>query len=525
MLLVGLDYKNLGREVFYMRLERTKNSLRNAAYGMAFKVISIVMPFIVRTVFIGTLGVELLGLNSLFTSILTVLNLTELGFSSAIVFCMYKPIANNDSDSINALLAFYKKVYFYIGLIILGIGCSIIPFLTHLINGSYPSQINLVVVYLVFLLNIIISYFLFAYLGSLITAFQRDDMLSKVNIVITTLMYMAQIVILLILRNYYVYILVMPAFTVVNNIRTVVIAKRMFPQYKPVGKLSPEYKKVIKEKVSGLVIFKVCYVSRNAFDTIFISMFFGLTDVAIYNNYYYIMNAIVGITSVLTSSVLSGVGNSIAIESTEKNYNDMNKMNFIYMWIAGLFTTCLLCLYQPFMRIWVGESLMYPFSYVVLLCIYFYILKLGDVRYIYEQAKGLWWEYRFRSISEAVGNIVLNYILGKLFGVAGIIMATIITLFFINYLYGAKVIFNCYFTEQKMRDYFAQNARYMTVTLIACIVTYVMCSFLPFTYWGFVLKLSICIIVPNMIYFVFFKNTYIYKIAMPWFLSKLRIKQ
>lgn len=505
-----------------MKLERTKNSVRNAFYGMAYKLVSIIMPFVVRTVFIRTLGVEFLGLNSLFTSILTVLNLTELGFGSAVVFCMYKPIAEDNTEEMNALLAFYKKVYWCIGVIIFAIGIVLIPVLPHLINGSYPDNVNIVVIYLIYLINTVISYFLFAYLESLITAFQRDDIISKINIVITTLMYLVQIVMLVTLKNYYAYILVMPLFTVINNIRTAIIAKRMFPQYKPVGKISDEAKREIKEKISGLVIFKICYVSRNAFDSIFISMFLGLADTAIYNNYYYIMNAVVGITSVFTSSVLAGAGNSVASDSVEKNYSDMNRMNFIYMWIAGWFTACMLCIYQHFMKIWVGADLMYPFSIVVLLCVYFYILKMGDVRYIYEQAKGLWWEYRYRSIAETVGNIFLNYFLGKFWGMHGIIIATIITLFFINYFYGAKVIFKSYFTNQNIVRYFLQNSIYTVAALAACFITYVATVFIPYTWLGFGARLIICLMVPNIVMFIVLFKTTMFKESYAWAKTKMR---
>lgn len=504
-----------------MKLERTKNSMRNVFYGMSYKMLSIIMPFAVRTVFIKTLGVEFLGLNSLFTSILTVLNLTELGFSSAVVFCMYKPIAEDNTEEINALLALYKRVYFYIGLIVSLLGLSLIPILPYLVNGSYPDSINVVLVYLAYLVNTVISYFLFAYLGSLITAFQRDDIISKINIIVTTLMYLSQIVILVSVKNYYVYICVMPLFTVINNIWTAIISKKMFPQYKPVGKISDKSKKEIKEKVSGLIIFKICYVSRNAFDSIFISMFLGLADTAIYNNYYYIMNAVVGITNVLTTSVLAGAGNSVASDSVEKNYSDMNKMNFIYMWIAGWFTACMLCLYQNFMQIWVGKELMYPFGVVVLLCIYFYVLKMGDVRYIYEQAKGLWWEYRYRSIAEAVGNIFLNYLLGRLFGIYGIIIATILTLFLINYFYGAKVIFRSYFINQNKVHYFLQNGLYAMASFVACFITYLATALLPYTWIGLGVRFLICLFVPNIVILLVLFNTSIFKESYTWIKEKM----
>ncbi|MFQ9679714.1 MAG: lipopolysaccharide biosynthesis protein [Ruthenibacterium lactatiformans] len=505
-----------------MKLERSKNAVRNTAYGLINKIVAIVFPFVVRTVFIKTLGSEFLGLNSLFSSILTVLNLTELGFSSAVVFCMYKPIAEDDAYSINALLLFYKRVYAVIGLIIFVIGLALIPFIPHLINGTYPTAINLTVVYLVYLFNTVLSYFMYAYLQALISAFQREDVISKVNVIVQSAMYILQIIVLLTTKNYYAYLLIMPAFTVANNIRTAVIAKKLFPDYRPAGRLSKKYKALIKEKVSGLVINKVCIVSRNAFDSIFISMFLGLTETAIYNNYYYVMNAVILITSVFVNAVVSGAGNSVEMDTVEKNYCDMNRINFLYMWVAGWFTICMLNLYQPFMQLWVGADLMYPMGCVVLLCLYFYILKMSDVRYIYELAIGLWWENRFRSIAEAVANLALNYLLGKLFGVYGIIIATIVSIFFINYLYGTKIIFKYYFKEQSIKAYFKTQSLYGLVTILICGITFLACYRIKYSISGFVMRVAVCIFLPNLLYYVVYHKTQTYNQVIKWIMPKIK---
>lgn len=488
---------------------------------MISKIVTILGPFAIRTIFIRVLGAEYLGLNSLFSSILTVLNLTELGFSSAIVFSLYKPIAEDDSETIEAILLYYRKVYACIGAIILAIGLLLIPFLPNLISGSYPEDINLVLVYVVYLLNTVISYFLFAYLQALISAFQREDLISRVNIVISIVMYIAQAIVLLTVKNYYAYLFIMPAFTVINNLRTAFIAKRYFPQYKPKGKLAPEIKKDIKVKVSGLMITKVCNVSRNAFDSIFISMFLGLTDTAIYNNYYYIMNAITALLTIVVTSITAGVGNSVSIDPVEKNYSDMNKMNFIYMWISGWCTVCLFCLYQPFMKMWAGEDLMFPMLAVILICAYFYALKIGDIRSVYVQATGIWWENRYRAIAEATANIVLNYFLGKYFGVYGIISATLISLLVINFGYGSQLIYKYYFKEQKISEYYLSNLFYAIVTLIACVITYFICNLIGDGIGFFILKMLICVAVPNILFWLIYRHTSIYKIAVPWFLGKL----
>lgn len=504
-----------------MKLERSKNAVRNAYFGVINKLITTILPFAVRTVFIQKLGAEYLGLNSLFGSILTVLNLTELGFSSAIVFCMYKPIADDDDDTICALLLFYKKIYISIGFIITAIGLMVIPFLPVLVKGSYPSDINIGIVYLAYLFNTVISYFLFAYLGSLITAFQREDVNSKINTVISLVMYASQIIILYTFHNYYAYIAIMPVFAIINNLRTAIIAKRMFPQYKPCGKISNDLRKDIKEKVSGLFVQKICAVSRNAFDSIFVSMFLGLTETAMYNNYYFLMNSVTALMVVLTNSITAGAGNSVAMESPEKNYSDMENLDFWYMWLSGWCTCCLLCLFQPFMKLWVGERLMLPITSVVLFSSYFYALKLGDIRYIYTNAAGLWWVNRYRAILEAILNLLLNYFLGKYFGINGIIFATLITILLINFIYGGQIIFTHYFTNISFLQYFKYHFQFGVVTAVVCGITYGATSFLPYSTGFFIVRVVICIALPNAIYFLLYRKMRIYQKAQPWLLNKL----
>ena len=504
-----------------MRLERSKNTIRNILFGTGSKLLTILMPFAVRTVFIYTLGAEYLGLNSLFTSILTILNLTELGFSNAIVFSMYRPIAEEDTDSINALLSFYRTVYRWVGLIILAVGLALIPLLPRLVKGGAPEDISLTAVYLVYLFNTAASYFLYGYMSALLTAYQRDDLISRVNIAVTFFKYALQIVVLLSVRDYYIYIIIMPVFTLLNNLVTALVARRVFPQHRPFGRISREQKAEVNEKVRGMFVNKVCWASRNAFDSIFISAFLGLTDTAIYNNYYFIMNSVVALMQVLYMSALSGIGNSIVTESVEKNYSDMRRMNFVYLWVAAWCTSCLLCLYQPFMLLWAGASMLFPMGVVVLMCVYFYSLMLGDIKSIYSHAAGLWWENRYRAIGEALANLLLNYFLGKRFGVYGIVAATIISLLTIDYYFGTRIVFRCYFKGQSMGKFFRENFVYLIVTVIVAGSCYFVCMLLPDDGIGaFIVKVLVCMAVPNGLMLAAYCKTAIFRESVPWLLNK-----
>lgn len=424
-----------------MKLEKTKNARRNILFGILNKVITMFLPFVVRSVIIYALSAEYLGLNSLFSSILQVLNLTELGFSSAMVYSMYKPIAENDDETICALLNFYRKIYFIIGCIVLSLGLLLLPFLDKLINGDVPDNINIYILYLCYLVNTVLSYMMFAYRSSLLNAHQRTDVISNINTITLGSMYFLQIIVLIATKNYYTYVLMMPAFTILNNLIVAGVSRKYYPQYECKGELDSTLISGIKKQTVGLMVNKICAVSRNSLDNIFVSTFLGLAATAMYGNYYYIMNAIIAILMVVSNGLLAGVGNSIVTESPEKNYSDLNKINFVYMWFAGWCTICLICLYQPFMKLWVGKKLMFPNVVAIAFGIYFYALEMGVVRGVYSDAAGLWWENRYRAIVETIANLILNYILVKCFGILGIIVATLISLLVINFGFGSQIVF------------------------------------------------------------------------------------
>ena len=509
-----------------MKLAKAKNAKRNIVAGVANKIITMILPFLVRSVIIYKLSADYLGLNNLFSSILQVLNLSEMGFSNAVVYSMYKPIADNDTKTICALMNFYKKVYRVIGFIVLGIGLLLLPFLGNLINGDYPQGINIYYLYLFYLANTVLSYWMFAYKNAILNAFQRTDIISNVNTISLGGMYVAQIAILFATKNYYLYVTMMPFFTVLQNLLIAHESTRLYPQYVCEETISINIISGIKKQVSGLMITKLCAVSRNSFASIFVSAFLGLTVTAIYGNYYYVMNAVIAILNVIGNAFLAGVGNSIVTDSCEKNYADLTKINFIYMWLSGWCTACLLCLFQPFMKLWVGEELMFSMPIVILFCIYFYSLEMGVIRGVYSDAAGLWWENRYRAIAESLANIILNYVLGKYFGVAGIIIATLASLLVINFGLGSQIVFKHYFKNGKLKEYFKYHGIYALVTLIVCSVTYFMTSILTLDgILGLVVRFVICCIVPNILYVAIYYRTRNYSNAIPWLLKVFHLNR
>lgn len=508
-----------------MKLERSRNALRNIEFGLFERVVLLLGPFIVRTVFIYTLGDEYLGLNSLFSSILTILNVSELGIGTALVYSMYQAIAKDDNQGLNALLFYYRKVYRIIGTVILVVGLCIIPIVPLTVKDTVPDNINLTVLYLIFLGDTVVSYFLFSHYNSLLYAFQRNDVAQKVNIAVSFFKYAAQALILVFVRQYYVFVITLPLFTIISNISAGIIARKMYPHLIAEGNITEQQKTEVRSKLSGIVVDKLMGISRNTFDSIFISIFLGLTAVAIYNNHLFIMSAVTEVLLVMVRSVLAGIGNSVATETVEKNYSDMKNINFIYMYVSGICTVCLFCLYTPFTILWAGQKMALPTSSIVLFCMYFYLLKMGDVRYTYVQATGLWREIRVYAIVEAVINLVLNYILGRIFGLNGIIAATLIPLFIVNYCLRSKVLFKNYFDKNGLREFHISHLLYAVVTVAACAATYAICRLLPVTWPGLIMMALVCAVLPNLIFMVIYRRTRIYRQSMEFFLSCTGIRK
>lgn len=485
-----------------MELNVIQNAKRNMFFGMINRLVAILCPFITRTIIQYILGEQYLGLSSLFSSILSVLSLTELGFGSAIIYSMYKPVAEGNTELVNALLNFYRKAYAAVGGVILAAGLLLIPFLPKLITGEYPSDISLTALYLVYLANTVISYFMYAYMSSLIVVYQRDDINSRTNVVVTLLLTVSQIFMLMKFCSYLLFSLMMPVFTIVNNIRIALVVKKMFPQYHCRGSIPKEMLADMKKQIAGTFVSRVCQVARNSFDSICTSAFLGLAMTAMYNNYYYIMACVIGIVAIFSASLTGGVGNHVVTKSRADNFRELKELDFVYMWLSGWCMICILCLSQPFMRLWMGVDMMLPDSVVVLLCIYFYLLKIGDMRSIYSTVNGLWWQHRWRSICEALANIVLNILLAKYWGIHGIILATILTIFFIQTLWGVQIVFRHYFGMQYIWDYYKYHAAYAVVTAVLGVVTSIACRFIPECGMiiNLLLRAVVCLFLPNLFY-------------------------
>lgn len=506
-----------------MKIDVIHNAKRNIVFGIIEKVDILLFPFIIRSVMIYTMGNLYVGLNGLFTSVLSFLNISELGIENAIIFCMYESIANDDEETICKLLNYYRKLYRIVGLVILGIGLLLIPFLPHLIHGEYPSDVNLYVLYLIYLLNSVISYWMFAYKGALFSAFQRTDITSKILAIANTVCYTLQIVVLILARNYYLYILFLPVGTVLINFLKHFYAKRVFPQYMARGEIEPGTKREIGKKIKALFGSKLSFFVLHASDNIVIAFYFGLEKVTQYENYYYIVNLLFSVTGIVYASILGGVGNKLEVQSDEINRQEFLSLTFLNLWMTMFCTVSMICLYQPFIKLWVGPAMMFDNLMMSMFVMYFFMYQMYRITLVYKEAAGVWWEDRFRPYAVMGTNLIGNLVLSYFIGIYGVILSTLISML-ISIPWANYTVLKYVFSG-KAFGFRRKLWTYIPVSLLITALFFVICEKIPVEgFLALIIRGSICVIFPNALFALIFMRTKEFG-QLKYLLGRLRKKK
>ena len=495
-----------------MKLDRTKNATRNIVFDGALEMMNMLFPFAIRSVMLHYLGTEYLGLNGLFKSLLMFLNLAELGVGSAMVFSMYKPIAEDDTFTICALLRLYRTLYRIIGLAIAAVGLLLMPVLRNLIKGDLPAGMNLYILYLMNLGNTVMTYWLFAYKSSLLQAHQRRDVISKVSLAVRLTEYVLKILILVYTRNYYLYLSVQLLCQLAVNLLTAVCATKMYPRYVPEGKLSKEKTLDVFRRVRDLFTSKLSATVFDAADTLVISAFMGLTALALYQNYYFIITALRMMLIVVLNACMAGVGNKLVMESKEANYRDLEKISLLFLWVLGVSSSMLLCMYQPFIRVWMGEDNMLAVGLVFCFVVYYYSMGANKLINMFKDAAGIWRVDRWRPLTAALVNLGLNLATVQWLGLYGVLLSSVFSIVFIQIPWLFRNLFREVFPRQRMGKYVLLFCSVTTVSLISCGVSWFVCGLFTLDVWSTLfLNAVVSFLVPNLCCFAVYGRNPVFR--------------
>ncbi len=411
-----------------MGQSRIHNTLRNSFVGIGSYVLTSILTFISRAVFIRTLGVEYLGVSGLYTNILSVLALSDLGVQTVMVYSLYKPIAYGDTERIAALIRYYRRLYLIVATVIVLLGIACVPLLQFLVNDSGLPQNELILYYLLVLANSVCSYLAISK-STLIRADQNMNIIQSVYAITNAAMHLIQILVLIFWHNYTLFLTIPIVFTLLNNIVLTKIADKKYPYLQTAQidvAVGGEIRKDILSSLKATFLYKLGATIINSTDNILISVILGTVVVGYYNNYFTVVSMVNAVLGIIVNSVLASIGNFNATQSSESKFRLFKLILLVFYFIAGFCAACYLAIFDDFIGWWLGNEFILDNGFLIALVINGTVACLSNPLWMTREASGVFKAVRYVMLAAAVINIVLSILLAQFMGLAGIILATAI---------------------------------------------------------------------------------------------------
>lgn len=491
-----------------MEGSRTKNTIQNVKTGAIVQIVNKIMAFVVRTVFIKMLNTEYLGVNGLFTNVLTILSFAELGIGTAIIFNMYKPVAENDKEKIKSLMDLYRKSYNMIGILVFVLGLFVIPFMNIIVKDAPNIKENLVIIYFLFLFNTASSYF-FTYKKSIIYAHQKQSIINNIDSIFYLAKSILEIIFLVLTRNFIVYLTIQILGTLIENIIISIKADKMYPYLKEknVKRLSENESKNIFENVKSLVIYKFGGVIMNGTDNILISSLVNVSTVGICSNYILIISSVKAIIFSALNGVTASVGNLNAVGNSKQKEKIFYLITFVNYIVYSFCAVAFIVLLNPFIELWLGKEYVLEISISIALAVSFFIEGLRNPGYTYRTTLGLFEKAKSTPYIGAITNIILSILLCKCFGVVGIFVATSIAQL-VSYSWIDPYLIHKYEFKTPVSKYFKKYFGYAIMFNIIVSLTLLISKLITINgVGGFILKAIVVCIVPNLINLLIYYKT------------------
>lgn len=500
-----------------MQESRTKNSVRNISFSLIYYVAQIVLTFLVRILFLRVFVEEFLGVNTLFSNIINILSVVESGFGSAIVFALYKPVAENDEQKVRQLVRLYKKYYSIIALIVCGLGLLITPFLPVLIKDFHNINLNLYLLFLVFLTSSIITY-LTAHRRALFYTSQRSDIETKINMVGYFTTIIVQILAILVFKNYYVYAIAGLINVVVISTLIVFVTDRKYKRFliKPNEAINKEESKKITKNVFALIYHKIGGIVLTATDSLILSAFIGSAILGKYANYLFITTSLNTLLAIIVGSMKGSVGNLIVTEDTDTSYKLFKRFNMMYVFITTFATICFVCLANPFISLFFGSDLLLSTSAVVVIGLNLFVLNLRQIVYVFKDCKGLFKENKYAPLIESAINLILSIVLVNYLGLVGVLLGTILSAVLVPVWNEPYILFKHYFKKSVWNCY-KTYLRDILIMVVVGLICFVVCWFIPCgSIWLLILKFAVCAVLTFALLVLTYLPTKEFKANVVW---------
>ncbi len=488
-----------------MEKSRSAKSIRNVTFGFLQQFVTLLFAFITRTIFVRKLGAEYTGVNGLYTNILTLLSLAELGIGNVLTYSLYGALHEKNHEKLRQLISYYRKLYRYIAVAVCVIGLAIVPFLRFFIKSSLPAK-EVILYYILFLINSVVSY-LVMYKVTLLRADQKEYIRNIVATACLVAQYLFQILFLFVCDSYTIYLAIQIVFSILQNMICNYIANKQYAfldEYTTDTSLVD--KKGLIDNVKSMFVYKVSNVVVTSTDNLLISMILGTIYVGFYSNYSMIMNYVSTFINLMITGLMSSLGNLNAADNKEHSYKVFKGMVYLFGVITVFCSACIWNVIQGFVPIWIGKEYVLDKSILVAILLTFYVTHAFDPTWMFCETMGLFRQRKYAMVVNAILNIILSVFLGKIWGMVGILGATAISRFITIVWWEPYILFKLKF-KKSIKEYLKQQARIIGTNMMILLLSAWLCSFVSVTLWGLIIRVAICFVMVLLVEMVFMRNT------------------
>lgn len=475
---------------------RAKATIKNSLWGFIQQVVICILSLVSRRVMLDSIGIDGVGLNGLLVNVLALLSLAEMGVGSVIIYHMYAPLAQGDKKEICRLMHFYKGIYRFIAAVITAIGLLMIPFLPYIVKGVHYSQGYITAVFLLFLAQTVSSYF-FSYKRSLLSADQKQYVITIIDLIFRVLTVIGGIVVLILTRELIYYLIFLIVVGILNNLAVSFRVNQLYPYIRnATDALSPERRKSIFRNVRDLFIGKLSWTITSSTDNILISALVGTIQVGMYSNYTIIINTLTNVMNQLSAAMSGSIGNLLATESKEYIDTVLHRLLFAMFFISAFCSACLICLINPFVALMFGENLVLGLDIVSVCVLNFFLMTMRIPVWNMLSASGLFQKDKYISIIGSTINLVVSFVLGMRIGMLGILIGTTST-YLIQYILKIILFYKSFLAKSCKRVFFWLGA-YLVLALGESAAAFWLCGFISTgqVYVDFMLKGIVAAILP-----------------------------
>ncbi len=493
-----------------MARSRTSYTLINSSVAILSRFVSMGLGFVQRTIFIRTLGASYTGVSGLFTDILTVLSLAELGIGSAIAYSLYKPIAENDSRKIAALMNFFKKAYTLIAGVVFVCGLCLLPFLDKIVTDVPDITESIQLIFILYVANSAVTYLL-VYKNTLLVAAQKQYIVSNVQMLFAIVSIAVQCVTLILFKDFVLYLVLQILFSLAQNLTINIIATKQYPELKDYRSetISEAERKHLFRDVGALMLYKISNVVTTGTDSTIISASLGTTQVGILGNYRTIRGYVSSIIAQFYNSINPSLGNLAVTEGNERQYSFFKKLNFGTFWLSCFCSTCFFNLFNPFVKIWLGDSRWLLSTAVVGVYVseFFFSTMIGPVGAV-RSANGLFVQTKYLALIKALLNLGISIALVKPLGILGVLLGTIISFAVTQLWYEPLVIYKHVF-KKNVFSYYLSITCYFAISVLCCGAVTLVMQFVRMDNLviELLIRFALCMVIPNAVVVILYGRT------------------